>query len=151
MSDVTINLLGVKSHKDYALKLEKIRNSGERPLVKEHLIKRLTGDYYEYRTNLISSVIHDNLNKNMETLAEYIGRKCTPRNISTFMGGLESPADLYAYWTIGTPITSIRSISFLCEFYAIPMEILLFQDIRALYDKQTFQKVYADLSRQSRY
>jgi transcriptional regulator with XRE-family HTH domain len=93
--------------------------------------------------------MHDLVMKNISTLAEYTGRKVTPANISKYMG-IGPTADLYEYWVNSRTITSLRSIAMISEFYGVPEEIILFKDIRAIYDKQQFEESYADIVRSHR-
>ena len=142
----------VKGHEDFALKYSDIVNGPDRPLMKMQKIRRLTGDYYQQSIRSKTSTVQNNVSKNLETLSDFTGKKATPTNINRYMG-TSCPEDLFDYWTNDfRSIHAIRSFVFISEFYCVPLEMLMFQDIRAIYGtKQNFEEEYASLVRQSRH
>lgn len=142
---------GVKGDKEFAMKHCEIVNGPDRPLVKKQKIRKITGDYFRYRLSKGWEEMHKNIVKNMETLALYTGRQCTPTNVSRYMG-IAGPPDFFSYWTEDHYLNSFRSAVLISEFYAVPVEMLMFQDIKALYgSREIFEEKYASLIRQTRH
>ncbi len=137
----------LKSDRDFEKALLEIKFSGEREIIKVKKTRELTQRFWTKNVRGQCDHISDRLVRNMQTLYEYTGRKCTPKNISDYMC-MGTPEDLMKFFEEGFRIASIRSAVLMAEFYRLPVEMIMFQDIKAIYEKEEFRKQYAFIIRQ---
>lgn len=132
---------------EYEQKIRSIRKRGLNILLENELIAVVRKDYYE---ELIYNNLHyisETLRKNISMLNKMHGETCSANKIKEFMG-LDVETHLNKILYENKNITSLRSAITISEFFGLPVELLLFQDLTINPDH--VKKEYGHLFKQNK-
>jgi hypothetical protein len=132
---------------DLERKIIEIRKRGLNIVVQTELIANVRGEYYEKLIAKKHSAINDLFRKNINYLASLHKQKVTSNLIQETMGiqpDLNLNKVIYGSFTINNIKTAIA----VAEFYGLPVDLLLFNDLEA--NAQTLKELYPAIFRQGR-
>ena len=128
-------------------KIIEIKQRGLNVLVENELIADLRSQYYTLLLERKISHISDQVRRNVLFLQRAHGQTISTNKIKEFMGmEVENSFNKIIYEN--NSLTSLKTAILISEFYGIPVEILLFQDLEA--NVETFRQLYPTLFRQGR-
>jgi hypothetical protein len=128
-------------------KIIEIKQRGLNVLVENELIADLRSQYYSDLLKRKLNRITDQLKRNVMFMGKLHGEMVSPNKIKEFMG-MEVENNLSRIIFGDSTLTSLKTAILVAEFYGVPVEILLFQDIEA--NAETFREFYPALFRQGR-
>ena len=128
-------------------KIIEVKRRGLNILVETELIADLRSQYYEKLVERKLENISAQLRRNVVFLGNAHKQTISSAKIKEFMGiNLEFNIHKIVYGD--AKISSLKLAIYIAEFYGVPVEILLFQDLEA--NAETFKQLYPSLFRQSR-
>lgn len=128
-------------------KIIEVKKRGLNLLIENELIADLRGEYYTGLLKRKLSRISDQLRRNVLFMTKLHSQTISPAKIKEFMG-MDVDTNIHAVIYRDSNLTSLKTAILIAEFYGVPVEILLFQDIEP--NVETFRKLYPALFRQNR-
>jgi hypothetical protein len=128
-------------------KIIEVKKKGLNILIENELIADVRGQYYNELIEKKLNAISDRVRRNILFLNKLHKNNISGNQIREFMGiEVEPNLNKIAYESYN--ITSLRTAIILSEFYGVPVELFLFQDIES--NAEIFRSIYPALFRQSR-
>jgi hypothetical protein len=128
-------------------KIIEIKKRGLNNFVENELIADLRKEYYEKTIEKKIHFLSDRFRANVLYLNRLHKENCSSNKIKEFMG-LEMPNDFNKIIYDENRLYSLRQAIIVAEFFGLPVELLLFNDLQANGD--TLKTEYPALFRQSR-
>ena len=128
-------------------KIIEVKRRGLNILVENELIADLRNQYYTLLIERKINRISDQVRRNVNFLQRAHGETISSNKIKEFMG-METEYSFNKIIYENNSLTSLKTATLIAEFYGIPVEILLFQDLEA--NVETFRQLYPALFRQNR-
>jgi hypothetical protein len=128
-------------------KIIEIKKRGLNNFVENELIADLRKEYYEKAIEKKIHRLSDRFRANVLYLNRLHKENCSSNKIKEFMG-LEMPIDFNKIIYDENKLYSLRQAIIVAEFFGLPVELLLFNDLQANGD--TLKAEYPALFRQSR-
>lgn len=128
-------------------KIIELKKRGLNILIENELLADLRGRYYETAIDKKVESITNQLRKNVFFLGTIHDQNVSYSKIKEFMG-ITTDSNLNKILYEDYSLTYIKTAITVAEFYGVPVEILLFQDLEA--NEQTFRQLYPALFRQGR-
>jgi hypothetical protein len=128
-------------------KIVETKKRGLNLLIENELIADLRGEYYSGLLKRKMNRITDQVRRNVLFMTKIHGQTISPSKIKEFMG-MDADTNIHRIIYGESALTSLRTAILIAEFYGVPVEILLFQDIEP--NVETFRKLYPALFRQNR-
>jgi len=128
-------------------KIIEIRKRGLNIVVQTELIATIRGEYYNKLIAKKHKAISDLFKKNINYLASLHKQKVTSNLIQESMG-LQPDINLNKIVYGNLMINNIKTAITVAEFYGLPVDLLLFNDLEA--NAKTLKEVYPALFRQGR-
>ena len=132
---------------EYEQKIISIRKRGLNILLENELIAIIRKEYYEELMFQNLQYISETLRKNVSMLNQMHGENCSANKIKEFMG-LETETHLNKILYENRNINSLRSAMMISEFFGLPVEMLLFQDLTI--NPEHVKKEYGHLFKQNK-
>lgn len=124
-----------------------LKKRGLNILVENELIAELRSQYYDTFIEKKLDSISNQLRRNVRFLGTLHNEFVSSNKIKEFMG-IQIDANLSKILYGEYTLSSLRTAIVIAEFYGVPVDILLFQDLEA--NAETFKQLYPALFRQSR-
>lgn len=128
--------------------IREIRKKGLNIMVENLLISEERAKYHETFLRKELDILSTRFRKNIKFLGSIHGEYCSAQKIKQFMG-IDIDVSLNKILYEDYNLYSFRMALAVSEFYGLPLEILLFQDIEIHYD--VLKKEYPALYKQSRH
>lgn len=128
-------------------KIIEIRKRGLNIVVQTELIATIRGEYYNKLIAKKHKATSDLFKKNINYLASLHKQKVTSNLIQESMG-LQPDINLNKIVYGNLMINNIKTAITVAEFYGLPVDLLLFNDLEA--NAKTLKEVYPALFRQGR-
>lgn len=128
-------------------KIIEIRRRGLNIIVQTELISVVRGQYYNELIAKKHKAISDLFKKNINFLASLHKQKVTVNLIQESMG-IQPDLNLNKIVYGNLSINNIKTAISVAEFYGLPVELLLFNDLEA--NAKTLKEIYPALFRQGR-
>ena len=128
-------------------KIISIRKRGLNILLENELISLVRKDYYEELIDENLRYISNNLRNNVSMLNKMHGEACSSGKIREFMG-LDVDATLNKILYDDKSITSLKTAIMVAEFFGLPVDLLLFQDLTI--NPDYVKKEYGHLFKQNK-
>lgn len=132
---------------DLEKKIIEIRRRGLNIIVQTELIGTVRGEYYDELIAKKQKAISDLFKKNINYLASLHKQKVTCNLIQETMG-VQTDLNLNKIIYGNMMINNIKTAIIVSEFYGLPVDLLLFNDLEA--NAKTLKEVYPALFRQGR-
>lgn len=124
-----------------------IKKRGLNILIENELIATVRKEYYEKEIEKKVKHISDRFRKNVYLLNKAHGDTCSAQKIKEFMGiEIDYSINKVLYEEKG--LYSLKHAYIIAEFFGLPVELLLFQDLEANYE--ILAKEYSALFKQNR-
>ena len=133
---------------DLERKIISVKKRGLNILVENELIRSARKEYYTELAEKKLKSISETFRKNVLFLGKVHGDYVTNHKIFEFMG-IDMDMHVSRVLYENANVTSIRQALFVSEYYGVPVEVMLFQDIQA--NEETFKQLYPALFKQSRH
>lgn len=124
-----------------------LKKRGLNILVENNLIADLRNRYYSELLKRKLNSISNQFRRNVIYMGKLHGQMISSSKIKEFMG-MEVENNLHKIAFGDSNLSSLKTAILVAEFYGVPVEILLFQDIEA--NAETFRQFYPALFRQNR-
>ena len=128
-------------------KIIEIKRRGLNNFVEAELIADLRKVYYQQSIIKKISNLSDRFRRNVLFLNKLHKQGCSAQKIKEFMG-VDMPNDFNRIIYENGKIYSLKQAIIVAEFFGLPFELLLFNDLEA--NENTLKKEYPALFRQSR-
>lgn len=128
-------------------KIVEVKKRGLNLLIENELIADLRGEYYSGLLKRKMNRITEQVRRNVLFMTKIHGQTISPSKIKEFMG-MDVETNIHRVIYGDSVLASLRTAILIAEFYGVPVEILLFQDIEP--NVETFRKLYPALFRQNR-
>jgi hypothetical protein len=128
-------------------KIISIRKRGLNILLENELIALVRKDYYDIQIEKQIGHMSNRFRNNVLFLNSLHKENCSAQKIKEFMG-VDIDVSVNKIFYGDRNIYSLKQAIIISEFFGLPVELLLFQDLSAI--RETIQKEYPTLFRQSR-
>lgn len=128
-------------------KIVEVKKRGLNLLIENELIADLRGEYYSGLLKRKMNRITEQVRRNVLFMTKIHGQTISPSKIKEFMG-MDVETNIHRVIYGDSVLASLRTAILIAQFYGVPVEILLFQDIEP--NVETFRKLYPALFRQNR-
>lgn len=128
-------------------KIIEVKKRGLNILIENELIADLRKEYYNGLLKRKMTRITDQVRRNVLFMTKIHNQTISQGKIKEFMG-IDVETNIHKVIYGESTLASLKTAILIAEFYGVPVEILLFQDIEA--NAETFRQFYPALFRQNR-
>jgi len=128
-------------------KIIEIKKRGLNILIENELIADARSQYYKKLIDKRINAISNQVRKNVIFLGSFHKNNVSRAKVKEFMG-MDVDQNFNKILYEDYKLSSLRTGILISEFYGIPVDLLLFQDLEA--NAETFKQLYPAIFRQSR-
>lgn len=124
-----------------------VKKRGLNILIENELIAKIRKEYYDVQIEKQVQHLSNRFRTNVRFLNRIHGEACSAQKIKEFMG-VEIDLSINKIFYEDKSLYSLKQAYIVSEFFGLPVELLLFQDLELNYE--SLSKSYSNLFKQNR-